>query len=313
MDEIKIILREQYGIDCKNVSPQQGGWSALAYKVFDDRCTYFLKVYEKNRASTSKWTALIDTYMPVTVWLQQNSGLKGKIPVPLFTTNGDYKYESKDAIYLLFQYIDGETIGNRELSREQVCQLAEIVAELHWYGGEIPVQTEGLREVFEVPFLQELRNALDHDWNKLSTDVVKMIEPKMERIKSLSDSIRRLSARLKNSHPKLALCHTDIHNWNLMLAEEKLILIDWEGLTVAPVEADLMFLVDHPHFDTFLSIYRKRHKDYSFNPDALQFYQEKRKLEDMWEFVQQLLFDEQDAGERAATISLLAKELKTLV
>ncbi len=48
MDEIKIILREQYGIDCKNVSPQQGGWSALAYKVLDDRCTYFLKVYEKN-------------------------------------------------------------------------------------------------------------------------------------------------------------------------------------------------------------------------------------------------------------------------
>ncbi|MEJ8544734.1 aminoglycoside phosphotransferase family protein [Brevibacillus borstelensis] len=313
MDEIKTMLKEQYGIDCTNVLPQQGGWSALAYKVLDDQRAYFLKVYEKSRASTSKWTALIDMYMPVTVWLQQNSSLKGKIPVPLFTTNGDYKCESEDAIYLLFQYIDGETIGNRELSKEQLYQLSEIVAELHSYGEEISVKTEELREDFEVPFLQELRNALDNDLNKLSTDVAEMIEPWVERIKGLSESVRRLSASLKNNQLRTALCHTDLHNWNLMQAEGKLVLIDWEGLTLAPVEADLMFLVDHPHFDTFLSIYRKRHKAYALNRDALQFYQEKRKLEDIWEFIQQLLFDEQDAQERAETISLLAKELKTLV
>lgn len=110
----------------------------------------------------------------------------------------------------------------------------------------------------------------------------------------------------------MALCHTDIHNWNLMQFKQQLILIDWEGLRLAPVEADMMFLVDKPYYNRFLSIYRKSHKDFVINPDALQFYQEKRKLEDIWEFIEQLLFDNQDTQERADTIDSLRKELKAI-
>ncbi|WP_409346733.1 phosphotransferase [Paenibacillus sp. MBLB4367] len=309
MDKIKAILKNHYDIEMTNVLPQQGGWSALAYKVFTDKESYFLKVYEKSRASTPRWTALIDDYVPIMVWLMHNSGLKGKIPVPLSAKNGDYKCEDDDGIYLLYAYINGETIGDKALNGKQISQLSEIIAELHSFGEETPIATDSVKEDFCVPFLQPLRSTLDKEYDHLPNDVREVVDHHIERINSLVDTVEELSIRLKDSNVRMALCHTDIHHWNLMQSENQLILIDWEGLKWAPVEADQMFLVDKPYFTEYLSIYQNVHKDYAINPDALQFYQIRRKLEDIWEFIEQLLFDKQDARQRTATLNSLAEEL----
>jgi thiamine kinase-like enzyme len=246
------------------------------------------------------------------VWLMHNSSLKGKIPVPLLTKHGDYKCEDDDGIYLLYEYIDGETIGNKNLTEEQVSQLSQIITELHLYGEEIPIESDAIKEDFYVPFLQQLRNILDKEYNNVPNDVREVIKPHIERINALVDTVDKLSVCLRNSNLRMSLCHTDIHNWNLMQAEQQLILIDWEGLKLAPVEADMMFLVDKPYYDEFLKIYQKLHKNFVINPDALRFYQGRRKLEDIWEFIEQLLFDKQNAKERADTINSLTEELKEI-
>ncbi|WP_227005614.1 hypothetical protein [Bacillus paralicheniformis] len=46
--------------------------------------------------------------------------------------------------------------------------------------------------------------------------------------------------------------------------------------------------------------------------NALRFYQIRRRLEDIWEFTEQLAFDIQTEKEKAETMSLLKKELKAL-
>src|SRR5699024_11023937 len=126
-------------------------------------------------------------------------------------------------------------------------------------------------------------------------------------------TVEELSQNLKNGDLRMALCHTDLHNWNLMQFGNQLMLIDWEGLKLALPEADLMFLVDKPYFNEFLSIYRKTHPTLSINRDAMAFYQGKRRLEDIWEFIEQLLFDEQNEEERIVTMNYLREELKELV
>lgn len=312
MNKLKNILKEQYDIEFINVSPQQGGWSALAYKVFNNNHTYFLKVYEKSRASTPKLTALIDKYVPIMVWLLHNSGLNDKIPVPLLTKNNDYKCEDDDGIYLLYEYISGETIGDKNLSEEQVCGLSEIIAELHLYGKELPIETDAVKEDFYVPFLQQLRSTLDKEYNKVPSDVRELINPHIEQINGLIDTVEKLSVHLKNCNLRKALCHTDIHNWNLMQSGQQLMLIDWEGLKLAPVEADIMFLIDKPYYDNFLSIYQKVHKNFVVNPTALQFYQSRRKLEDIWDLIEQLIYDNQDTQERTTIINYLTKELRDI-
>ncbi|RNB78574.1 aminoglycoside phosphotransferase family protein [Brevibacillus panacihumi] len=312
MDNTKKLLKDYYHVDITSMSSQQGGWASLAYKVSSNQKSYFLKVYEKKRASTAKLTALIDKYVPIMVWLVHNSKLKGKIPVPLVTRGGEYKCEDEHGIYMIYDYIEGYTIGDQDVTEDQVRQLSEIIAELHLYSEDIPVETDGIKEDFDVPFLQSLRDIWNQRRCNFPNDVWNLVSPHIQQMEDLMHTIETLGQRLRNSNVRMALCHTDLHGWNLMQSEQQLIVIDWEGLKVAPVEADLMFLIDKPFFQEFLNIYQKTHHNFSINPDALQFYQGKRKLEDIWEFLEQLLWDEQNEEERVSTLNHLQEELKTL-
>lgn len=312
MDNIPNLLKEHYDLDATNILPQQGGWAALAFKVYSGKQAFFLKVYEKSRASTPKWTALIDQYVPITIWLMQHSALKGRLPVPVPTQTGAYKCEDDDGIYLLYEYIEGETIGEKALTAGQIGELSNMIAELHLYGEEIPVETKAIKEDFTVPFLPQLRVALDREVFTLPRDLKELITPHLKQVEVLTDTVEKLSAELKNRNLRMALCHTDLHPWNLMQTDRELVLIDWEGLKLAPVEADLMSFVDEPYYDDFVPIYRQVHPDFAINPDVLQFYRYRRKLEDIWEFMEQLLFDRQEAQERAETLNHLSRELNEI-
>ncbi|CAG7626420.1 phosphotransferase enzyme family protein [Paenibacillus allorhizosphaerae] len=310
--DLTAVLQAHYGIDPIDVTPQKGGWAALAFRVTSHERPYFLKMYEKSRVSTPKWTALIDAYMPIMGWLMHHSGLQGKIPVPVHTKNGQYKCEDDHGVYLLYEYIEGDTIGDQALSDEQVSQLSQMIAELHKYGAEITVETRAIQENYHVPYLQQLRDVL-HPGNKdIPDDIGSVLHPFSAQLHERINTVEKLSAVLKDSSVRMVLCHTDIHYWNLMQSGEKLIWIDWEGLRLAPAEADLMFMVDKPYYGMFFSEYRKHHVNYEVNLEALQFYQGRRKLEDIWEFIEQLLFDDQDAQDRAETLDSLTKELKSI-
>ncbi|WP_096435864.1 aminoglycoside phosphotransferase family protein [Alteribacter populi] len=297
MKRIDDVLKNNYGIEPISLDPKQGGWAALAYKVSNKYNAYFLKIYEKHRASTPKLTALIDLYSPILVWLEKNSYLKGMISVPLLSKDGHYKCEDSENIYLLYNYIDGETVGKKELTEKQIREFSQIIAELHSFGEEIPVQTNAIIEDFEVSFLDRLEEVLDRPKENLPEELNDLISKYKQNVIALILQIKVLSNKLKTNQLSMSLCHTDLHNWNLMQTEN-LMLIDWEGLKIAPVEADMMFLVDKPYFDDFLRIYKEEHPDYSINQDALNFYQLKRRLEDTWEFIEQLLFEELETKDK---------------
>ncbi|MBY0159699.1 aminoglycoside phosphotransferase family protein [Cytobacillus firmus] len=309
MDRLQDILKEYYGLAHPVIVPQQGGWAALAYKVSNGAQDYFLKVYEKSRASTHKWTALIDDYVPILLWLEEHSRLKGSIPVPMLTTDQRYRCEDNKGIYLLYEYIDGDTIADRKLTENQVRQLAQIIAELHRYGEDFPLVTSAMTESFTVPFLGQLREALDAG---KPDDIGEVMNPHIDCLMGLMLEVEALSEELKKRDLRLALCHTDVHAWNLMSDGQQLILIDWEGLKLAPVEADMMFFVAEPYFESFMRIYKETHSDYVMNSEALTFYQGRRKLEDIWEFMEQLLCDVQNDEERASTLNSLKKELEEI-
>lgn len=313
MNKFTAILSKYYGLEQVEVLRQKGGWAALAYKVTEpeSRRSYFLKVYEKDRSSTPKWTARIDQYVPITSWLERTTGLQGKIPVPMMTTHGHYRCEDDYGIYLLYDYIDGETIGDKPLTQEQICQLAAIVAELHSCGKDMPVQSENIVENFELPFALSLKNILMTKGAGLPDDLYDLLGPYLEALNRMIFNADEISAVLKQSNLTHALCHTDIHPWNVMQPQSRrqLMLIDWEGLKLAPVEADLMFVVDQPYFNEFMQIYRQFHPDFTLNGRTLLFYQIRRKLEDVWEFIEQLLFDRQSPSERTSTLQSLEKEL----
>lgn len=310
MNKFTAMLQEEYDVHPVQIQSKQGGWASLAFEIKAGKAVYFLKVYEKNRASTPKLTALIDQYVPIVEWIEHNSNLKGRIPVPMQTKEGYYKCDDEENIYLLYPFINGKTIGEQDLTEQQTEELAHIIAALHLFGEEIPFPTGALTEDFEVPFIRELEKVLDYSEEHVPKELHLFLHENQERINKWITNVKELSTKLKSASLNRVLCHTDLHHWNLMQAEN-LLVIDWEGLKLAPAEADMMFLTSEPYFKKFMEIYRKYHKNYHINKDALTFYQLKRKLEDIWEFTEQLLYEELGTKDKDEIIGYL-KELTDL-
>ncbi|MDU1903697.1 MAG: aminoglycoside phosphotransferase family protein [Dysgonomonas sp.] len=286
---LSLVLSEAYNLTDCIITEQQRGWTSLAYRVENSSGVYFLKVYEKKRKSTSKWTALIDNYITIVIWLNNNF-LKYRIIEPLLTSDNTYKYEDENIICLLFNYIDGETIGEKPLDDQQVEELADIISELHSHGDDVPSSTEAITENYELTFNNELLYFLDaENENRELKDV---ISPFSQKIKGLIERTENIKKLIKQKNISFVLCHTDIHNWNLMQTKENLVLIDWEGLKYAPAENDLYALVNEPYFDNFLSKYKEKHKNYTIDEELITFYQLRRKMEDIWEFVELLMTPE---------------------
>ncbi len=311
-DEIfKLILLKQYGITDTSIKRVQGGWAADAYMVSTKARRYFLKVYERSRASTQKWTALIDVYAPIVGYLADTK-LKGRISNPIMTVYNEYRCEDEHNIYMLYEHIDGVTIGERELSDSQVSQLGEIIAILHSFNqSNLNFPTDRIVEDYALPFCHYLMDTLEHI-DDLDNDVRLVLAPYADRLRQLCESTISLSLKLGENNKSMVLCHADIHNFNLMEVKGRVVLIDWEGLKLAPPEQDMMFMVDTEYWDRFYKVYRGLHKGYTIDRHALSFYRGRRKLEDVWEWIQQLIYDKQDEEKRQETILSLKKELTSM-
>lgn len=95
-----------------------------------------------------------------------------------------------------------------------------------------------------------------------------------------------------------------------------LMLIDWEGLKLAPPEADLFSFTRNFFFDyaweDFMSTYREIRPNYRENSDAMHFYRLRRRLEDISAFTENLLYDNLIEKERELPLKLLEHECSML-
>ncbi|UYZ83323.1 aminoglycoside phosphotransferase family protein [Entomomonas sp. E2T0] len=289
------VLLNEYDVIPTLIVKEKGGWVSLAYKVITENSNYFLKVYEKKRASTEKLTQYLNDYLSVVTWLGKNS-LTGQIVEPVLTKHLDYKYEDDDYIYVLFKYITGYVVADNALTVLQVKQLAQIVANLHSYNEQIPFAINHLKEHFELPFIKQLVYFLKQELTYLQ-DILKQI-----------NDIDELAKNLQQQKLVFVLCHTDIHGWNIMQADHHLVLLDWEGLKLAPAEADLFMFYNKVFFKDFIDCYQQQHPHFQINQSVMLFYLCRRSLEDLWELIEQLVTDKVTGELRAYTLHLLATE-----
>ena len=115
--QIQTILKEHYNIHTKRIVHRAGGWNARAFLIANKDKKYFLKVYDKKRASSTNWIHVIDQYMPVVEWLYRHTKLKKHMVKPILTNNKMYKCDDEDAVYMLSSFVDGYTLGNSPLKK----------------------------------------------------------------------------------------------------------------------------------------------------------------------------------------------------
>ena len=285
---IEQILSQHYRIQNINLTEIQPGWSALAYRIDAAGKRYFLKVFDMSRHTSQIWIQAIDRYMPTLIWLNEYTPLQGRIPRVILTTEGKYKCEDSERLYILFEWINGITPCEEPLTRTQCLELAKIIAELHKYDTKIPTETSIIREKYDIPFFVNLLSLAKNGSKHIPREYSKTIIEKLELLSELSNT---LSAQ----NLPYVLCHNDVHGWNVITDGDNLFLLDWEGLRLAPHESDL-FVFKYGqylslHWDEFLDAYQTVHPDFEINETAMRFFQLRRRLDDINEFIASLIYD----------------------
>lgn len=168
-DGLNEVLFNHYSLHASVIAMQEGGWSALAYRAETDKGIFFLKVYDKKRAFTAKAAARIDAYIPVLAALGQ-SVLKGRVPRPVQTKDGQNKCEDENAVYLLYDYINAKTVREEKLLPAGITALAGILSDLH-NADVSSFNLPPLTEDFSVPFSDALEHFFGARFDTLPEDV----------------------------------------------------------------------------------------------------------------------------------------------
>lgn len=306
-------VRREYGLAITDITPVAGGWSALAFRLQTPDGMFFLKVYDKKRSGMENQLCKLNLCMSAVAWLDANTGLEGRISAPLPTRRGEVKAETQSHAYLLFPYIDGVTVRTAPLSAAQQHELAAMVARLHLDGAKIPMDLSPLRENYDITCRHLLKMPLSPDDSLCVHRQRHMIIEAIEQAYTLAEYARAVN-------PPMVLCHADIHGWNLIQGQ-RLHLIDWESIRLAPAEADLYtFWGDWywgdanwgSYWGGFLPVYQKLRPEYTVDEKLLRFYQLRRHIEDIEDFYRKYLYDLMSEAEAAEVVCNLKRECEFL-
>ena len=287
--QMRAILKEHYNIHAKRIVQIKGGWSAFAYLIVDSNRKYFLKVYDKKRTSSTKWINAIDQYMPIVEWLRGHTALKKHVVKPMLTNSEMYTCEDEEAVYILSAFVDGYTVGSSPLKLGQVNEIAKILGTLHRSTEDLPahLMKQLPRENFDIGFCRSLFSFIKNDLLSKHDAVLRTVKPFTGYLLDNIKRMKYLAETLKKKPKQYVLCHGDAHYWN-MIQSKHIKLIDWECANLAPPEQDLILHIAGQNAELFLSVYRKYITSYELDLDALEFYFLKRRLENVWEWIQDL-------------------------
>lgn len=278
IEQIKSLLERNYGFKVKSIKETKGGWAALAFIVETDNNKYFLKLYDMKRASSITYTKYIDGYARI---LLQLHNLKDNITIPILTKDNKSYVEENGYRYLLLEFIDGDTVASGKLTATEKLLLVDIINKLH--NAKIDSKWNLEKETFVVETNNKLKNFIK---NPTDNEVFEIISSKMKSLVNIIDYVEKTSKKYQNNNIDMVLCHTDIHTYNMMRKDGKLWLIDWEGLKISPKENDLA-LLDDEYKQVVVDYYNGQDID----QELMKYYPLKRKIDDIWEWIELLVID----------------------
>ena len=311
MDMYEDVLRVGYNIDSCKIQQIRGGWSACAYLVQgNDNQEYFLKVYDKMRPSTQNIYRSLHASSQILSWLNSYSSLTNEIVELINTADNRCVYEDDKNVYMLYRFIHGEIPRDEKISDRYFIILSNIIAKLHTYDNEIPIDFAAITEDFNIFFYDDLLNFVTKQYSSCSEDLKEILSDYLNLIAKHLKRLAGIQKSIDKDNIDYRLCHTDIHGWNIIVGDG-VHLLDFDNLLLAPVEADLFAFYQKPRWELLLSHYQKIHPNYKANEQLMDFYSLRRVLIDIWEEIE-LLESIADNIDRGASLRNLRGNLGLL-
>jgi len=197
---------------------------------------------------------------------------------------------------LVYQYIDAKNGFDHPLSRDNWEQVGRILRQVHDFKDPTPWLA---KETFEVPGTDTLE----------SSPLAHLVEANRAQVDWLIAETEQLGHRLSKQSWTFVPCHADLHVGNILTADNKVWLVDWDTARTSPRECDLLFFLGTGilglHGQQEEAAFLRGYGEVEFSPDLIRYFQLARVLEDVVSFAAE--GDEAWFSRQFASGSLLCK------
>ncbi len=236
--EIAAILWDAYVVPTSRITflPLGADVNTAVYRVESGVEAYFLKL----RRNFDPLSVLVPT------WLGEQ-GLR-QVIAPLRTGEGALFTTLLDYACILYPFITGADAYANPLSENQWRTFGTALRTVHNAALPPELRVQLPRETFSDQIRVQVRHFQARAQAKHFDDphclaLAAAFHTYQAQIDTLLERAGALADVLRDRPPELVLCHSDIHAWNLLLAETgDLYMVDWDEPILAPKERDLMFI-----------------------------------------------------------------------
>lgn len=256
-------LCESYNLGkVKKVFKLSGGLMHKMYKVETDKGIYCIKIL--NPEVMARKNAYNNFVISEKV---SNLAKENGIPVSsALDIDGNYLTKLDDMYYMIFNYIDGKTLEDDEITVEHCKKIGNVLAHIH----NLDYKEIGLENnIVEYKRLYDWENYINNPkFNSMSYKDLFLLN-----YKKYNSMLKRANERLNASNNNQTICHSDMDPKNVMWNNGNPIIIDWECAGIANPELELLedaiswsgFLSNNFSKEKFIAVFKEYSKYRSIN------------------------------------------------
>jgi spectinomycin phosphotransferase len=286
---LRAALRAHYGLSATALTflPLGNDTRSSVYRAEAGGAGYLLKV--RTRAGFDPASLAIPRFL-------SEQGVP-HIVAPLPTSEGALWVPAGDFVLTLAPFLDARTAREVGLSDAHWRALGAALRQIH--ASDLPPDLRRIvRQETFVPWRRSVLADLEPTFARADLadpaqrELAAFWRARQGEIRALIHRADTLGDELRRASLPPALCHADLHTWNVLLdTERRMWIVDWDEVILAPRERDLMFVVGgighglvRPHeTECFLQGYGNRAVD----DQALTYYRYAWAVQDMAAYAEQ--------------------------
>jgi spectinomycin phosphotransferase len=298
-------LREHYDLVIAQLEFLPIGYDATAwvYRAETDAETFFLKL---KKGTLNEASLLVPHFLKTNGVSQIVAPIANNQP-SLWTNCGDFNL-------ILYPFVEGKTGMEAGLSDNQWLEFGNILRHIHATPITPALAQTLQRETFIPQWANRVREidthiALVNFSDSAQKELAQFWQSKHTEIMNILERTLEIGRKLQSQSLPFVLCHSDIHTANVLVdAKNKLYIVDWDEVRIAPKERDLLFVdAGGSGGVAFTSqqgqLFFKGYGDTQINPLVIAYYRYEWVVQEIGDFGERVFFDT-NAGDETRTDSV---------
>ena len=311
LPDAKIVgcLRHHYGLHVIQVVflPLGNDVNTAVYRaVTDGETPYFVKlrrgVFDETAVTAPKFLS--------------DQGIR-QIIAPIATRTQQLWARLDGFNLIVYPFIEGHDGWDFDVLDRQWVELGAALKAIHSAAAPPALRSSLPQETFS-PQWRELVKAFQAQVERETFDdptaakLAVLLKAKRPVIRHLVGQAERLGSVLQGKSPDFVLCHADLHAWNILIdANGGLYIVDWDTLTLAPKERDLMFVGSGMGIcdkAQEAALFYQGYGQAEIDVIALAYYRYERIVQDIAAYCEQILLSDEGGEDREEGLRQLTNQ-----